>query len=704
MLAFGRSLLGDSAHRKTEKPLTESYDILGDCLDKLSLALAKMTKGNAMAGVLARDKDNQNHSVASLRLEIEKLTEYANEITAENNELMGRLGLFEDEILNLQQQLKKANEAKEEAGERNDYLQISINQKSKDYEHLNRERADMMTQIKTMTDKIKVLEELEECLKDELSKGGITISGSGQDRQNYLNQLTEVQHTVEYLELKSNQNEEEIKTLQLDLQTEKEFNENLKKEVSELKSKLEELEQAKRDYLNGMGTMKLGISTLGFSKIFQHPSQGSNTPGRLASELNTSRITSNDRESIVKVVKKTGELPQSNVFDIAPPDPAIGSATGREQAQKPLDFFTPSELRMLPPPLALKNLPPADKYVTRLTGSIVQDNTSFRESRVSRLLQTIGGMGKNKDFEMKQDYLGMMNLPHVVSDLKRMGDDTPAPNCYSDNVFSFDLSFKKSRLIVVLTSEAISFFHPQKKVLLKLYQLRSLKGVTISASNYTMVVLHFANQSDLLMESFRRLEMIGYLSYCRKRKGLPPLELTVGKRFLIKDPKQPMPAQVEVSDPSLKIGLPFLQQAIRNSKKSGFLALRGKRWYGAMKLSEFFWLLSNIGMIAFKKYGEKKPEAYQPILGAEVKLITDPDDSASGKGFCAFELRYGSEATIMVANTNIEAESWVKAIKEVQKKAKNPEDAPNEVQGALQGNGVNASTSGSVLESRRDKR
>lgn len=702
MLAFSRSLVGDSPNRKTDKQLDESYKVLGDCMDKLSLALAKLTKGNAIAGVLAREKDNQTHGVASLRLEVDRLTDYANEVTAENNELMGRLGLFEDEIVSLQQKARQATEAKEEACDRVDQLQISLNQKSKECEHLVRERADMMTQLKMMTDKVKVLEELEECLKEELTRGGGNLSEGGLDRQNYLNQISEKQHTIEYLELKANEHEEEIQNLKLDLQTEKEFNANLKKEMKDVKVKLEELEQAKRGYLNGLGTSKLGISTLGFSKIFQHAGTGGGAI--IPSALNSSRITSEDRESIVKVAKKTDQAGESSIFDIQPSEPIKSQASAREPTTKPLDFFTPSELRQLPPPLALKGLSqPADKYVARLTGSILQD-TSFRDSRVSRLLQTIGGMGKNKDFELKQDYLGMMNLEYVLSDLRRMGDDTPAQQCYSDNVFLFDGNFKKNRMIVVLTTEAISFFHPQKKVLLKLYQLKSLQGVTISASNYTMAVLHFANQTDLLLESFRRLEMIGYISHCRKRKMIPALQLTVCKRFLIKDPKQSVPAQIEVSDPSLKIGLSFLQQAIRNSKKSGFLVIKGKHWYGGTKLSEYFWLLSNIGMIAFKKYGEKKPQAYQPILGADVKLIADPDASGAGKGLCAFEIRYGSEASIMVAATNIEAETWVKAIRDVQKKAKNPEDAPNEVQGALQGNGINPSNQGSVLDTKRDRK
>ena len=144
----------------------------------------------------------------------------------------------------------------------------------------------------------------------------------------------------------------------------------------------------------------------------------------------------------------------------------------------------------------------------------------------------------------------------------------------------------------------------RKTKLMKLYLLKSLKGVTISADNFTLSVFQFEKQADILLESYRRLELISYINQMFHSNKLQKFSLVVRKRFIIKnDEKQKIPEKLEVSDPSISINLPFLQEAIRNSKKSGYLWREKKNWFGGHSVTEYFCLLSNIGIIYFKKYG-----------------------------------------------------------------------------------------------------
>ena len=232
-----------------------------------------------------------------------------------------------------------------------------------------------------------------------------------------------------------------------------------------------------------------------------------------------------------------------------------------------------------------------------------QGSLRVSNSRISNLLLAIGGYASGENFNIKQDFMNMSSDPKVISELAKLGDEIEQNRCYSDTLFLFTKTFKKTRFIVVVTKYAISFFNLRKNKLMKLYLLKSLKGVTISANNFTLCVLHFENQADLLIESYRRLEFVSYVNQMFKVADIPKFDLTVRKRFILKtDVKQQVPEKIEVTDPNLKINLSFLQDAVRNSRKSGYLNRVSKHWYGSHN-SECFCLLSNIGLVYFKKYG-----------------------------------------------------------------------------------------------------
>lgn len=235
-------------------------------------------------------------------------------------------------------------------------------------------------------------------------------------------------------------------------------------------------------------------------------------------------------------------------------------------------------------------------------GSVVR----VRDSRVSHMIGAFGGASANRpEFNNMQDYLGMSQVDFVVQELQRLGDTTLEPNkCYSDSVFLFNKAFKKARFIILITPHSISFFNTKKNKLGRLCLLKNLKGITISSENFTLFVLQFDKQADILVESYRRLELISYINNMFHESKLPKFDLVVRKKFIIKsEANQQVPDKVEISDPKLKLSMPYLQDTIRNSRKSGYLNKLKKNWLGGYSASEHFCILCNVGIIYFKKYG-----------------------------------------------------------------------------------------------------
>lgn len=530
-----------------------------------------------------RDIDQLSHQNNTLKLEIKKLTEYEAQIQEENYELVRRLGLFEEEMDLTHGLISKLEKAKDNIEEKYDDEHLRLIEKLKELEVLKREKSDMQVKIGSLEKNLSLLESLAESQKEDLMKDREVVEGfnaTSKQLTHYKVEFSKKQIEFEMIQLQLNSVNMNLKNCVIDLSNEQELNGSLRKEIRDLKERLNELETQKRGYIKDMGLSKLGISTLNFSKMFHH--EAANNP-------------SSNRESMVNVVRKN-DLDSSNIL---------------KTRQERLDKLAVSEINLT----ATEKPPKASFFAPQ---SNINKSTVFREpslfrtqekgqrikeSRISSMLFALGGSDPNENFDSCRDYMSLYSSPKISTELMRLGVKIEQQSCYSDTIFLFNKSFRKTRVIVLVAETTLSFFNLRKTKLLKLYQLKSLKGITISSSNYTLSVFHFQTQADLLVESYRRLELISYINHMFKNADLPRFELTVRKRFIVKTEtsKQP-PERIEVTDPNLKINVSFLQEAIRGSK-SGYLNRLSKNWFGGSSSTDCFCLLSNIGIVCFKKYG-----------------------------------------------------------------------------------------------------
>ena len=596
--------------------MSENYKVLGACFDKVSKTRVMVEKIKFNHGEIHRDKERMTRTIHSLRMEMDKLTEYDSQLTEENMELLRRLSFFEEENRQMANTNKKIEAFKDEALQRTEQAQLKLIKKVKECENLAREKADLESKVRLLTAKAG-LENISNSDRQEAMESEALVSlEQAQNKlllykENLINQRKE----VEKISIKCNKLESELKSMSMDYEIERENNKSLKDEMKVLKERVGAAESQKREAINNLGVSKLGFSNLNFSKYF---GPGEKEEGGLlakgykpmqpdssnVSVLNqTPKPTTETKNKIVFLTTEDkSQTPASKDSNTNPFTPTIGKlnlgaiTNGKGVEPTARFFFQDGDLDTKDNPYLDDN----SSVLPKFQSSVMR----VRESRVSHMLVALGGQRSEFEFDQKQDFMGMSNQSSVRKEIERLGDTTmDSQKCYSDSIFLFDKTFKKNRCIVLVTPYSITFFNTKKTKLLKFYLLKSLQGITISAENFTLSVLHFEKQPDLLAESYRRLELISYINQMLHLSNLPKFNLTVRKKFIIKsDTKQQVPEKLEVTDPNLKINLTFLQDTIRNAKKSGYLNKIKSHWYGTNS-TEYFCLLSNIGIILFKKYG-----------------------------------------------------------------------------------------------------
>lgn len=558
-----------------------------------------------------------SHTIQSLKLDLGKLTDIDQKLTVENTELIKRLAMFEEENRNLSNLTRQLDEVKVKAELRSEEMARKLKEAVAKTEEIALEKAELSFKVKKYENEIESFKVSQKKATEEASIGEDEVIKEYKEESNRLKIEIE-----KYKDLQLKQTSQIVK-LESDLKAVKTEAEDAKisqvsstEELAILKARNSQLEAQRKKYFNDLGTANLGLSSLNFSKYFGDgqldavQEEGSpTTKQELKQPAQVQQIPTNlgsfgldlgnkHHESRTFGEQKTPVKPPQ--IQVSPPVDFLG------RHQTPEFHFDIGDGGNNDHNPYMDRASAVNPYMDRMSsmrpkqfGSILR----VRESRVTTMLNVVGGI--KDEFDDQQDFIGLSGVDKVGEEISRFGDTTLAPGrCYSDSVFLFDKNLVKNRAYVLVTQHSISFFNLKRNKLIKLYLLKSLKSVTISAENFTLSVFQFEKQPDLLLESYRRLELISYINQMFQQARLPKFGLIVRKRFIIKTEKnQRIPEKLEVANPNKEINLPFLQEAIRNSKKSGYLLKEKKGWFGSTSTTEYFCILSNIGIIYFKKYG-----------------------------------------------------------------------------------------------------
>lgn len=275
----------------------------------------------------------------------------------------------------------------------------------------------------------------------------------------------------------------------------------------------------------------------------------------------------------------------------------------------------------------------------------------------------------------------------MVKDTKENHDNILAGDCLSDFVFVYDKKLRKKRMCVLVTGKHVYVYNYRNWKIIFMNELNNLTAVSIAAKNCTLLSLHFATGSDLMLESYRRIDLILYCAKNMKESGIELFKLKIRKNFRHavapgKNKDQPQEDDAPLKDYSVKnvekakkhMEHGFLQETIRNSKKSGYLRLRTKALFGH-NFNEYFFVLSDLGLVYFKSYGDKKALGFIPLLGGTVKSYPK---ATFGKEHI-FAIRFADEESVLQAASTVEQEEWMKLVKDMQDKCLTAKDTIKEI-------------------------
>lgn len=217
------------------------------------------------------------------------------------------------------------------------------------------------------------------------------------------------------------------------------------------------------------------------------------------------------------------------------------------------------------------------------------------------------------EFSFRKDYLNVSNNYRVLDLIQEHGDIDPEGFCFSDHVYVFNNKMRRKRMKILVTSRCIFLFQSKNfkswKVRRK-YNLNDLKKVMISAKNYTLTAFMFEKGYDLLMDSYRRIDIVLYLAQRMKKAKLKLFRIVYLKSFKMRKREKGQnknssgalnPLNLDIAM-NKKSKLPVLQETLRNCKRAGYLKFKVKKMF-SRSFSEYFFILSNLGLIYFKTFG-----------------------------------------------------------------------------------------------------
>lgn len=294
------------------------------------------------------------------------------------------------------------------------------------------------------------------------------------------------------------------------------------------------------------------------------------------------------------------------------------------------------------------------------------------------------------DFSLYKDYLNMASRMEMDTQLSKFGDKDVDGCCFSDYIWVFDNKMRRKRKRILITGQFIYIFSESKKWKLhRNYPLSSLTQIAISAKNYTLMLLSFTQNFDLLIDSYRRLDIILYIvqrmRFTKEVEKHPDFKLIYLKNFRLRKRNR---EEVELNyKEGMKGELKILQETFRNSKRSGYLKLRKKRALFGYNWSTYFFMASNIGLIYFKTFGVSslkalkkiKSDLFQtgrssgfiPYHGARIRAANYNEFSKHH----VFVIDFGSKLKVVFqAQSDIDKDEWIEAMLHYVGKAVTSED------------------------------
>lgn len=323
--------------------------------------------------------------------------------------------------------------------------------------------------------------------------------------------------------------------------------------------------------------------------------------------------------------------------------------------------------------------------VTKKISTIMQLTAQNPEGQVNELefniINPVITMNAIENYVKQKDYMNILSEKVIVDKLILHNEDIVNEELFSDSMFILDGRFKRNRIIFIIAEQAIYLFtHTQrfnfkrKVKFLKRIPFAEIKSICLSEKHFTLFAMQLHLGTDVLFESIKRLDLVLYQAFKFREHNQehPNHMLAMFNACYLKSFNIMMGEKIEQEvklDKGEKKLYAHLSDTYRNAHRAGYLKKLKKGWF-IDEFKEYFFLLTNIGLIYFSKVTDMTPKGFFPILGANISKPYRDKDINDGYVFNISFSEINMNIKI-VAASKILADEWVTSIRKVQDAAVN---------------------------------
>lgn len=256
------------------------------------------------------------------------------------------------------------------------------------------------------------------------------------------------------------------------------------------------------------------------------------------------------------------------------------------------------------------------------------------------------------------DFLNIRHSKRILALLKKNRDLYVQNELFSGYVnYVIGEKFKKEKMILIITALHFFLIEPNSFQCRIKVSRKMLSYIDVASKNYNILVIHFETGVDLILESYKRIEILYYLRdlYSHRKFGKPRFRYP--KNPVIKRANE-ISVMIPISSNKNFIKTPNFENAIKVDYLYEYVDS-----FLSCKFEEKLVVLCSIGLLVFNDVG-KPPKEIIPVIGAKIKTVKV---RSGEKFFYCFKLRINKKRSVIFGETNQDnIKGWIRELQRLQ--------------------------------------
>ena len=283
------------------------------------------------------------------------------------------------------------------------------------------------------------------------------------------------------------------------------------------------------------------------------------------------------------------------------------------------------------------------------------ENSYNNENESDKTIEDIEDMEINEKeiLNTSFDMISLRKKSEILKLLELSDDNSNSYEMFSDFVQHIEKKNKKTKRVLFITCNYIYILKVESIEVLYKFKRVNLKKFTISNRNCNMIAFHFSKGNDLVIEIFRRLELLYYFRNLYKSRKFGKLAFKYSDEF-----------NVKLNDKYITISISpsadTIAQNFQNAIKLDYLYKMTAGLF-SYNFTEKFVVLTGVGLLYFDN-PNKPPKNLIPIIGSEINEVKE---KKYGRPFC-FEIKCLNKYNVVFATkSKEELNQWLNAFKQM---------------------------------------